>query len=332
MPEAIEELKNLRGSDEIISYITGNKQPSELFATKIGMDVLDIFAKHLSKIGKKRKISLFLYTLGGILEAPWPLVSLIREYCKEFEVIIPSRCLSAGTLLCLGADKIVMVPSSFLSPIDPEGSYPVNGIRKSIQVEDVTGFLDFAKEKAGIIEQGGLVEMVKMLTNEIPASVLGSVNRTHSLIRMLANKMLKMHKDRIEEEVAREIIENLTAKLYSHKHLISRKEAKESIGFGDLIDYATTREENYIKNIFGGFSEEMELEKVFDPGEFLGENTSGTFENVRAIIKSSVGKDCVKSEYTITRNQPGSPQPFNIAVKNVGWKEEVQIQETQPEV
>lgn len=327
MTDALKSLAKLRGSDEIISYLTGDKLPVELFPTKVGMDIIEIFANHLSKIGKKNKISLFLYTSGGVLEAPWPLISLLREYCKELEVIVPSKALSAGTLICLGADKIVMSPASFLSPIDPEGTYSVNGGVKQLQVEDVAGFLDFVKEKVGIVEQSSLIEAVKQLTNEIPASVLGSVNRTHSLIRMLAQKMLKTHKIHVDEEVSKEIIENLTAKLYSHKHLIGRKEAKYSLGFGNLIDYAKATEERLIKEIFSGYRTEMLLDKVFDPESVLEGNDSNTLNVKRAIIRSSQREDGFMTTYTISRNQVGQPQPYNINLSNVGWKEIVHTEQ-----
>lgn len=316
---AIDELSKIRKSDEIISYLTSDKEPRELFPTKIGMDAVEIFQRHLAKIGRKNKISLFLHTSGGVLEAPWPLVSIIREYCKEFEVIVPSKALSAGTLICLGSDKILMARASFLSPIDPEGAYTVAGNMKSIQVEDVTGFLDFIKDKVGIIEQNALAEVVKQLTSEIPASVLGSVNRTHSLIRMLARKMLKTHNVQIDEEVQKQIVENLTARLFSHKHLINRKEAKDSIGFGTLIDLTKTREEKLVRDIFNKYKEEMQFDKEFNPLSLLGESPTNSFDLKRAIIKSSAGEDAFMTTYEITRNQTG-PQPFNINMTNIGWR------------
>ena len=49
----------------------------------------------------------------------WPIVSLIREFDKDFEVLVPYRCHSSGTLTALGAKRIVMDQLSELSPIDP---------------------------------------------------------------------------------------------------------------------------------------------------------------------------------------------------------------------
>ncbi len=323
LKDKIKSLAERRKSDEIVFYLTGDKKPPQLFATTIASDVLPIFDKHLSKLGRKNKLSLFLYSTGGSLEAPWPLVSLIREYCKEFEVIVPAKALSAATLICLGADKVVMNPSSFLSPIDPLGSYRLGKERKNIQIEDVTGFIDFAKTKVGVSEQNSLSEVMKLLSAEIPPSVLGSINRTHSLIRSLAEKMLRLHKIKIDENQVKQIIENLTEKLYSHRHLIGRNEAKTAVGFKNIICYTTPDEEKEIKEIFGYFVNSMQLDKAFNPSELVsGTSLETNFELKRAIIKSSKGEDAYMTDYKIQKIQePTAPKPFNISFVDRGWNE-----------
>lgn len=313
-------LKRIRKADEILVYITSDKQPGNLFSTKIATDVLPIFDKHLYKIGKKNKIALFLNTDGGLLEAPWPLVSLIREYCKELEVIIPNKALSAGTLISLGADKILMTPVSYLSPIDPQGSYVVGNQRREIQVEDVTGYVNFMKDKVGLTEQNALAEAMKALSAEVPPSIIGSINRAHFLIRNLATNLLKSHKTSLEETQVKLIVENLTEKLYSHKHMISRREAKKVIGFKSMIDYATIEEETLIRDIFSYFSEEMQLNVLFNPLLLLGDDEAKEFSLKRGIIKSSVGEDAFLSDYVIQR-QPQNPQPFAINLNERGWEE-----------
>ena len=122
------------------------------------------------------------------LDTPWPLVNLIREYCKEFEVLIPEKALSAGTLISLGADKIVMLPYSHLSPIDPAAEFTdvEKKQQKRIEIEDIIGYIKFAKEKIGIKSQTTLGEIMKELSKEINPTMLGSSNRIHSLIRSLA--------------------------------------------------------------------------------------------------------------------------------------------------
>ncbi|MBM3295560.1 MAG: hypothetical protein FJY82_13720, partial [Candidatus Aminicenantes bacterium] len=120
MPESIKsfisKIEDTRSS-RVITYVTSDKQPP--LAAKIALDTIPIFYAHLKRIGKVNKIDLFLYSAGGDIILPWRLVSLIREYCKSFSVLIPYKAHSAATMIALGADSIIMGPLGELSPIDP---------------------------------------------------------------------------------------------------------------------------------------------------------------------------------------------------------------------
>ncbi len=302
LKKSLQQLSTLRKS-EIIVYIAGDKNPPQRFGTLIALDVLPLFYQHLSKIGKQEKISLFLYSCGGHLNAPWPIVNLLREYCKELEVIVPFRALSAATLVSLGADKILMTPLSQLGPIDPIGTFPVaEGKKEEIHIEDVTGFIDFAKEKIGIKEQDALAEVMKKLSEQIKPSILGSINRTHSLIRKLGEKMLKLHKKKIEEKQIQKIVENLTKKLFSHQHLINRAEAKNTIGFGEIIQYAKPKEEKLINEILGHYQGKLELNKEFNPAMILKrDDIEKEYTLTRAIIHSAKQESNFVSKYKIIK-------------------------------
>ena len=227
---AISALEQVRGS-KVIVYVTGDKKPEQFFATLIASDTLPFFRTILKKIGKTKKISLALYTNGGHLETPWPLVNMIRESCEEFEVIVLDKALSAGTMIALGADRIVMPKYSHLSPVDPAANIQDgNNQMKRFEIEDIIGYIDFVKDKIGITEQNALCEIMRDLTKEIPPTMRGSARRTHSLVRRLAKKLLALHKQPVQEMQEKEIIEHLTQKLFSHKHLINRNEARD-IGF-----------------------------------------------------------------------------------------------------
>ena len=97
------EIENQRKS-KLIVYVTSDRKGLE---TQIASDVIPIFTEHLDKIGDTKKISLYLYTRGGETLAAWSLVNLIRNFCNEFEVIIPFNCHSAGTLICLVQTKLL---------------------------------------------------------------------------------------------------------------------------------------------------------------------------------------------------------------------------------
>lgn len=110
-------------NSKLLVYITGDRQGME---TQIAADTLDYFSEHLDKIGKTNKISLLLYTRGGDTMVAYSLVNLIRQFCKEFEIIIPSKARSSGTIISLGADNIIMTKQATLGPIDPSLNSPLN--------------------------------------------------------------------------------------------------------------------------------------------------------------------------------------------------------------
>lgn len=316
----IDGLLKARKSDALLVYITGDKKPPESFGTQIHPEVIPLFYEHLRLIGKKKKISLLLYSSGGALEAPWALVNLIREYCSEFEVLVPFKALSAGTLICLGADKIVTTPLSLLSPVDPTGNFVVNNQQRSIQVEDVAGFIDFAKTKVGLKNQQVLSEILKSLVSDTPPQILGNINRTHALIRQLVGKLLDTHKTKMTQEQKDNIGKSLTEKLYSHQHLINRKELVK-LGFNDLVEELDSTNEERLLNIFGYFSEKMKLNEVFDPANELGSLPNHSFTLSRAVIASTSLCHSFNSEYSIERqeNVPGKPSIF-LNIRDLGWK------------
>ena len=53
-------------------------------------------------------------------------MNLIRIFCDELEVLVPMKALSAGTLISIGADRIVMTKQAALGPIDPSVNHPLN--------------------------------------------------------------------------------------------------------------------------------------------------------------------------------------------------------------
>lgn len=69
---------------------------------------------------KQGKIAIILQTPGGIVEIVERIVEVIRKFYKEVIVIVPDQAMSAGTILALSADTIMMDYFSRLGPIDPQ--------------------------------------------------------------------------------------------------------------------------------------------------------------------------------------------------------------------
>lgn len=81
------------------------------------------FVDMLHNVMPGEPVDLLLHTPGGDVDAAEKLISLVRNRVGEkgtLRVIVPDFAKSAGTLMALGADTIVMSDSSELGPIDPQ--------------------------------------------------------------------------------------------------------------------------------------------------------------------------------------------------------------------
>lgn len=73
-------------------------------------------------------------------------------------MLIPSHALSAGTLIAIGADRLVMTKQAALGPIDPSINNPLNpqttirgqAVQVPVSVESVRGYLNAAREELQI--------------------------------------------------------------------------------------------------------------------------------------------------------------------------------------
>lgn len=59
---------------------------------------------------------------GGSALAAERIINIFRSYSgkREYEIIVPDKAKSAATMICLGASKIIMSPTSELGSVDPQ--------------------------------------------------------------------------------------------------------------------------------------------------------------------------------------------------------------------
>lgn len=67
-----------------------------------------------------KKVDVLLSTRGGSGQQIGRFVDCLRNRFEEVDFLIPSYCMSAGTLFALSGDRIWMTANSCLGPIDPQ--------------------------------------------------------------------------------------------------------------------------------------------------------------------------------------------------------------------
>lgn len=298
---------------KVICYVTGDRQNMEV---QIGHDVLDHFVEHLDKIGKSQKITLILYSRGGNTLTGWSLVNLIRQFCKEFDVIIPSKAHSTATLIALGANSIMMTKQATLGPIDPSVNGPLNPqmpgpnqmARIPISVESINGYFEYAKE-LGVNNRDGVTQILLDLASRIHPVVLGNVYRSRSQIQMLGKRLLSNHIE--DEDKIEKILSFLCSESGSHDYSVYRDEAKNELG----LNLIKPNDDQYakIKALHDDYVVELELLSRFDPNVELGAAPTKNYSLVRGLIESVEGGS-IKfiSEGSLTRTNVHGPAPNQV--------------------
>jgi hypothetical protein len=246
-------------------------------------------------------IDIFLYTRGGDTNSVLPIVSLLREYDADFQVLVPFRAHSAGTLFALAASRIVMTRLGELSPIDPSTGNqfnPIdptnNGNRLGISVEDVNAFLEFGREKAQTGNNGSdnsnekqmlLQAFLERLTSEIHPLALGNVHRVHKLIRRLAERLLQLHHPSGSDERL-QLIDKLTIEPNSHLHMFSREEAQQMLGSG-FVEFADEELESALDSLLRAYEDDFALRSVLYISRLMNPTApSMDFRFISGIVES----------------------------------------------
>jgi hypothetical protein len=227
--DVIQALEKARGRRAIVYWMT----PVARIAEAVVVSLYD----QLRAFGKQAELDLVLNTVGGAVEAPWPIVNLIREFCERFSVILPHRAHSAGTLLCLGADEIVMSPLSILGPIDPSRTHHLLPSGKGedasveVSVQDMRHAMTFVKEAFGpgtTYTSDAQARILTALFEKVHPLAIGAIEQSYALSKLIARRCLSTHMDPKgqAEDIAR-IADALCDEFKSHQYEINRREAQQ---------------------------------------------------------------------------------------------------------
>lgn len=275
----IKEIEKIRKGRKLISLCNFDrahdpKFPISGLATSFHAEFKACLYRILKENPKTNGFDIFLYTRGGDVNSVWPIVNLLREFDENFEVLIPFRAHSAGTLFSLGAKKIVMTKLAELSPIDPSTGNQFNPIdetngknRLGISVEDVNAYKNFITQSYGMDDKPTTLDEklifqkhLKTLIKVIHPLAIGNVHRVHQLIKNLAKKILTFHAK--EGEDLEKIIHRLTVEPYTHLHMISRKEATDILG-KEKIEHASEELEELLDSLLRQYEDDFALRKPF---------------------------------------------------------------------
>jgi hypothetical protein len=353
--EIMQRLQEIRGT-KIVTHINSSRRaigpPPPGLITKLATEAQPFFYKALRTLGRYEAIDLFLCTQGGQTDSVWPLVSLFREFSEKFNVLVPFMAHSAGTLVCLGADTIVMGEAGELSPVDPSvGSSfsPVDeinqGVRKAISVEDVISFFTLASDPTKTQEDqdtnNSAVDInlaFRLLAEQVHPLALGNVNRSHTQIRQLGERLLQLHTDGDDKDIEG-IVLRLTQERYSHTDVLNRREAIDLLG-ENMVITAEGEEHDLMWSLYEDYNRTMSLDKTLILTSELGEKQTDDLRFIGSFIETDNISLVFRADCTVTKRSvlpqgfqltlqpgtlppiiPGFPLEINLELKEMGWIE-----------
>jgi len=284
----------------VLAYVTGDR---ENLQTDVSADVLRFLPRHLEAIGKRDRLALVLYTLGGDVNTPWPFVNFLRAYCDELYVLVPFWAHSAGTLIALGADKVYMTRFGTLSPIDPSVTNEFNPYdsanadeRIPIAVEDVLAFFQLASEHGS-----DETDAFRQLAESVHPLALGNVKRSIEQIWQLAKKLVRLHRPDVDDAALEGLVMRLTTELHSHSHLIARTEAAS---FGLPVEQPSEKLEDRLLAYYDHLKADLELLDKFDPAAMLQGHSELPVVLERAYLETPDTCDAFVTRGVISRKPP----------------------------
>lgn len=223
--QALHALETLRGNRALLYCCGGQAGMSKTIEED---DVTPLY-ECLRRIGTTERLDLVLYTSGGYATVARRIALLLREHAERVTILVPYKARSAGTLLCLSADELVLGPLAELGPLDPHiamsGDGPA-GSPPSISSEDVRAFRTMAERWFGLESEAHRMQVFALLSQRMFPTTLSAFYRNDQQVRQFGEELLRYQLPDADERVVRRLVDQLVSGFHAHDHIITRAEAR----------------------------------------------------------------------------------------------------------
>jgi Serine dehydrogenase proteinase len=134
----IERAPELQGRS-LVTFCTSFNHPVQIEDSDC-----DALESLLQKLDLSKGLVLLISSPGGNGLSAERIVNICRTYSgtKDYWALVPGKAKSAGTIVCMGASKILMGGSSELGPVDPQ-IFPIeDGKRKAFSLHNLVESYD----------------------------------------------------------------------------------------------------------------------------------------------------------------------------------------------
>jgi Serine dehydrogenase proteinase len=144
-------------------------------------NAIEAFKEH------KPRLVVVLDTPGGVVEVVERMVDTMRHFYGEVVFIVPDRAMSAGTILALSGDSIMMDYYSLLGPIDPQ-------LEKDNKLVPALGYLAQYERMIERSKEGKLTTAEIALLQKLDLGELQQFEEARALSVDLLKKWLVVYK------------------------------------------------------------------------------------------------------------------------------------------
>lgn len=206
----------------VITYISNLNDPFCL----IEHQDIELLMDLIGSIDRKDNLYLILSSIGGDINAAEKIITLCRDFCDSFFVIIPMLAKSAATIIALGSDTILMGSCSEIGPIDVQiVSLTPRGSKVVIPARTFAEAYEFLQNEI-LVRHRPPQMIMPMLLNIDPIMLQNCKNQLRYGFT-IAEKWLKKHMWKEDENKAIEIAKCLNEDFISHGAVINYQEASE---------------------------------------------------------------------------------------------------------
>lgn len=227
--EYLEKINSITGRN-VISYYSGWLKNSNGPNLQINDNDINALMNAVYKLDKSKGLDIILHTPGGDIAATESIVNYLQSiFPNNIRAIIPQLSMSAGTMIALSCNTIMMGKQSSLGPIDPQfGGIACQGILDEYQraLDDVS-------------KNPNSLGLWQTIISKYHPTLIGDCENAVKWSKELAAKWLQ----RVNKTIAMASVENLFishANSYSHSRHISREECKD---IGLNIEYMESNQE-----------------------------------------------------------------------------------------
>ena len=215
----------------LVCYVSGSR-------CKVDDNDTMPFVDLLHRAPANRDLDLLLHTRGGSIDAAEKLLGMLKRHVgpKQLRVIVPDFAKSAGTLMALGADSVVMSDMSELGPIDPQ-------IRLRGEWLAVQNYLDAFETHAETLKTAPDNVAAQIMLGKLDPATLKLCEAAVDRARQAAESLLKrgmFHNGGNWSLTASELLD--TTRWRSHAQMISWEDARD---LGLRVDYREYRSEEW---------------------------------------------------------------------------------------